>query len=102
MAAVEGSAGGSSPKALRLSSAFAPLPAKLVEKIQSGQYVEMKDLLADSMVLQGQLDEIHAHPAHPLPVVARPHLRDIDSLMMWIYCFLTYAACRLLVRPADL
>ena len=36
MAIVEGLAGGSSPKALRLSSAFAPLPAKLVEKIQSG------------------------------------------------------------------
>ena len=65
-----------------------------MEKIQSGQYVEMKDLLADYMALQGQLDAIHAHPAYPLPVVARPRLRDIDSPLMWIYCFLTYAAVR--------
>ena len=42
MAGVGGSAGGSTPQALRLSSAFAPLPAKLVVKIHSGQYVEMK------------------------------------------------------------
>ena len=54
MATVEGSAGGSSTKALKLSSALAPLLAKLVEKIQSGQYVEMKDLLADNMALHIQ------------------------------------------------
>ena len=27
-------------------------------------------------------------------MVARPRLRDIDSPLMWIYCFLTYAAIR--------
>ena len=54
----------------------------------------MKDLLADNMALQGQLDAMHAHPACPLPVVARPRLRDIDSPLMWIYCFLNYAAVR--------
>ena len=56
--------------------------------------MEMKDLLADNMALQGQLDAIHAHPAYPLPVVARPRLGDIHSPLMWIYCFLTYAAVR--------
>ena len=55
---VEGSAGGSSPKALRLSSTFAPLPAKLVEMIQSGQYVKMKDLLAEDVCRVGSTNTI--------------------------------------------
>ena len=108
MAIVEGLAGGSSPKALRLSSAFAPLPPKLVEKIQSGQYVEMQDLLADNMALQSQLDAMHAHPAYPLAVVARPHLRDIHSLLTYsavcssdpqVRDLLTYG--RLIIRESQ-
>ena len=98
MAIVEGLAGGSSPKALRLSSAFAPLPAKLVEKIQSGQYVEMQDLLADNMALQSQLDAMHAHPAYPLAVVARLRLRDMHSLLS-AHHLLTYG--RLIIRESQ-
>ena len=85
--------GGSTPcQAVRLSSTFSPLPAKLATKIRSGQFVEMKELLADNMALQHQLDAIQAQPAFPLPVTARPRMRDIESTLVWAYCFLAYAA----------
>ncbi len=41
---------------LLLSSAAEPLPNKLVEKIRSGQFVEMKELLTDNVSLINQLE----------------------------------------------
>ena len=40
---------------LTLSPAAEPFPQKLVEKLQSGQFVEMRELLADNMALANQL-----------------------------------------------
>ena len=94
MASVPVGGGPHPSQAMRLSSTFAPLPAKLVTKIRTGQFVEMRELLADNMALQRQLDTIHAQPAFPLPAAARPRMRDIDSPLTWIYCFLAYAAVR--------
>jgi len=41
-----------------LSSARPPLSAKVVSKIQSGQYVSMKDILSDNMSLCTQLEAL--------------------------------------------
>jgi hypothetical protein len=41
-----------------LSSALPPILAKVVAKIRSGQYVPMKDLLADNMSLCVQLERL--------------------------------------------
>ena len=64
-----------------------PLPTKLVLKIQSGQSVEMKELLTDNTALQRQLDDIQPqlHPVYTLPGRACPCLREISTLLEWIY-----------------
>ncbi len=41
-------------KSLSLSLSSDPIPAKVVHSIQSGQYVEMRDLLGDNMALKSQ------------------------------------------------
>ena len=85
---------GIEPSGVKLSSTFPPFPAKLVTKVQGGQYVDMKGLLTDNIALQSQLDALHSQPAVQLPAAVRPRLREVGSPLVWIYCFLAYAALR--------
>ena len=43
---------------LSLSPAMEPFPRKLVEKVRSGQFVEMRVLLHDNISLLGQLETL--------------------------------------------
>ena len=77
--------------AVILSSALPPIGAKLATKIKSQQYVAMKELLPDNMAPHGQLEDLPAQAA----VATRPHrLREIDSLLTGVFCFLAYVAVR--------
>ena len=78
-------------QAVVLSSALPPITAKLAAKITSGQFVAMKELLADNMALCHQLEAFPAHQ-HLCTGGARPRLREIDSPLTWASCFLAYAA----------
>lgn len=83
------------PAALSLSPATEPFPLKLVEKIQSGQYVEMKELLTDNISLLQQLDAVNVQYGLPaLPGLMRPRLREVTTLPSWLYCYLAYVAIR--------
>ena len=81
-----------------LSSTLPPIAAKLVAKIQSGQFVAMKELLADNMSL---CQHVEAWPAqHVFTGAAKPRLRDVDSPLNWVFvlpglCSGTYP------RPRD-
>ena len=77
--------------AMVLSSALPPITAKLVTKITSGQFVAMKELLADNMSLCHQLESFPTHQ-HLFSGVTKPRLREIDSPLAWVSCFLAYAA----------
>ena len=93
---------------LILSPSADPISHRLVQRIQSGEFVEMRDLLADNVSLHGQA----TFASTPTPF--RPQLREVPSLTSWTYCFLAYAAvrsrdsrtrdilsyCRLLIREA--
>jgi hypothetical protein len=74
-----------------LSSALPPLSAKVVGKIKSGQYVPMKDLLADNMSLCTQLEALTG-PHSFYAGFAKPRLREIQSPLTWVSCFLAYTA----------
>ena len=65
-----------------LSSSFISLPAKLVSKIRSLQYIDMKELLPDNIGLARSLDgsELEALPMHHL--ATRPKLRQIPSIVI--------------------
>ena len=79
---------------LVLSPAAAPFPKKLVDRIQAGNFVEVKELLTDNMALISQLETVQGwSPAHMLGP-ARPRLREVASLATWCYCFMGYVAIR--------
>ena len=79
---------------LILSPASEPFPQKLVDKARSGQFMEMKEFLADNMALMQQLESVPGMPPISMLGSMRPRLRDITSLPTWCYCFLGYMAIR--------
>ena len=76
-----------------LSPCTAPFPQKLVDKVRSGQYMDMKDLLLDNVSLLEQLDTLGGpHTSPSLPGTLKPRFREIASVSTWAYCFLAYVA----------
>ena len=77
---------------LLLSPAAEVIPKKLVEKIRSGKFVELKELLQDNITLVTQLEEMQGASSIQVVGVSRPRLREISSLATWCYCYLAYIA----------
>ena len=78
------------PAGLTLSPAAETFPRRLVDKVRSGVFVDMKELLADNVSLLDQLETLQG-PAAIRPLgPARPRLREVTTLHTWCYCFLAY------------
>ena len=69
--------------AVILSSALPPIGAKLANKIRSKQFVAMKELLADKMVLQGHLEH---HPSQAAPTAPPPGDRFSSDMGLLFSC----------------
>ena len=98
-----------------LASALQPVPARLVRRIRAGEFVEMRDLLSDNVALHDQLEAIQGPLVNAVtPGTLRPRVREVPSLISWVFCYLAYVAvrvnddaardlityCRLIVREA--
>ena len=87
---------------LILSSALQPIPAHLVRRIHSGEFVEMRDLLSDNVALHNQLEAIQWPLVSAVtPAVLRPHVREVPSLISWVFCYLAYVAVRTNDEPTQ-
>ena len=69
-----------------------PILYSLVQQIQSGQFVEMRDLLADNIALLNHLLSLSGLVPLPQNTVHRMRLREVSSLTFWLYCFNAYMA----------
>ena len=82
-----------------VSSGLPPIPAKLVNRIQEGLFVEMSDLLPDTLTsAEYNAGEDHANSRKS------KHRRDL-SIMEWVQSFavyLTVVSCTKPHRIADL
>ncbi len=86
---------GASRMGMILSPASDPIPYRLVQKIQAGEFVEMRDLLTDNISLHNQLEALHGHfNFSSTPASLRPSLREVPSLSSWMYRFAAYMAVR--------
>ena len=78
-----------------LSSSIEPIPPRLVQRIQSGQFVEMRELLSDNLALFQQMETLHGQASWSLaPPSHRPRTREVPSLVSWLFCFITYVAVK--------
>ena len=80
----------SSRQGLILSLASDPIPHRLVQRIQAGEFVDMSDQLADNISLYNQLEAIHGQASPASPASLHPRLKEVPSLSSWLYCFVTY------------
>ena len=77
---------------LILSLVAAPFPHKLVDKDRSGQFVEMREPLADNISLIQQLEVIQGPTSISMIGPTRPRVSEVSALPTWLYCFLAYTA----------
>ena len=77
---------------LLLSPASEVIPKKLVDKIRSGRFIEMKELLQDNISLLAQLEELQEPTSIQVVGTARPRPQEVSSLPTWCYCFLGFVA----------
>ena len=77
-----------------LASAIPPIPGKTVQRIQAGEYVDMRHLLPDNVTL---LDKLEGMPQSLL--APRPRLREITSLHTWTSCLLRMIAIQAATDP---
>ena len=64
-----------------------------MDRAHSGQFVDMRGLLTDNVSLLQQLDTFGGnHAFSSLPGMLRPRLREVTSLLSWIYSFLAHIA----------
>ena len=66
-----------------------PVPAKVVEKILSGQFVDMAELLRDNMEVERRRSTLESASA---PAPARPARREVPDLLSWVQCFGVFAS----------
>jgi hypothetical protein len=87
----------SAPTALvfSLASSFPPIPGKLVHKIQSLEFIEMRDLLPDNIALAERLEAL---PTHRAPFKT-PETREVGALSTWVSAFCTYVAVVAAAHP---
>ena len=78
---------------LSLSVSMRPVPARVVNLIRCGRFIEMRDLLRDNVAVRGHFEEIHGTMGvQLLPISSRPRVREVNSLPSWVCCFLTFLA----------
>ena len=75
----------SSSTALVVSNSLPPLPAKAMEKIQQGQFLDFKDLLPDNLALLSQLQAM----GNSAP---QSRLREIRDPLSWVFYFMYFLA----------
>ena len=68
-----------SAQPLILASSYPPVPARLVDKIRAGGYVEMKELMPDNIALLQALEALH--PAAHLTNPTRPKMREVSDIL---------------------
>ena len=70
-----------------------PVPARVVQQIRAGNFIEMRDLLWDNAALRHHYEEMHgAMGFHVFPVAFHPRASEVTTLLSWICCFLTFLA----------
>ena len=74
------------------SNALPPLPAKILEKIKAGQFLDLKELLPDNAALLSQLRQLHSLGPHHPPASSNTKLREIRDPLSWVFCFLYFIA----------
>ena len=82
---------------LILSPVLPPVPGKVVERVQSGKFVEFKEFLADCILLPQKLRELWVAGTISSviqPLVTGSRRREVADPVFWASCFLAFLATK--------
>ena len=66
---------------------------KLVAQVNSSQYVEMRKLFTNNITLLNLLESTEGNTSYlSLPGLIRLYMRDISSIVLWLYYYMAYIA----------
>ena len=82
-----------------ISPSLPPVPPKEVTKVQSLQYVDLKEFLLDNVALHQRLESLGSAAFLATASPARPNLREVPNLLSCVSCFATYTAVLTETRP---
>ena len=77
---------------LILSSALPPIPAKVVDRIRAGSFVDLKEPLPDNMALLQRLQEMNT--GSQVASSSSSRMREIRDPLTWAACFMGFVAAR--------
>ena len=80
---------------LVLSPDCRPIPAKLIKRSLSGQFVEMWVFLMENVKLVNRQESTGLQP----DLMVHPRMREVSSPLAWIHCFLAYICSKTLLGP---
>ena len=80
------------PQSLILSSALPPIPAKVVERIRAGSFVDLKEMLPDNVALLRRLQETNVNTQ--VTSGAGSRMRDIRDPLTWASSYMAFVAAR--------
>ena len=63
-----------------ISNSLPPVPAKLVNKIQEGQFIEMAELLTDTLSSPEYIAEVNSQSHKQKP-------KEVTDILDWVQCF---------------
>ena len=87
----QSTSGSDTPAPFMLGEGLPPVPGKLVQKIQRGDYVDMAELLRDNMEVERRRASREVTSTN-LGLGAQPSRREVPDLISWVQCFGVYAA----------
>ena len=73
-------------RSLHMGTGLPPVPAKLVSRIEAGEFVDMAELLPDKLGFsKTTLNDDQVRPS-------KPRCRTVTNILEWAQCFATYMA----------
>ena len=85
-----------------LGPGHTPIPAKLVSKILTGQFVELADLIPENLDVPEQVQHTITGSSLVSISPARPKRKEVIDVVTWVECFVSFMSVVMTYAPPTI